>query len=201
MIQIIESKFIKSAVKPDQYPATGFAEFAFVGKSNVGKSSLINTVLNRKTLAKVSSQPGKTRLINFFVIRFKAGQENGYFTLVDLPGYGYAKVNKTEREKWKSMITDYFHYRLQLIAVVVLVDIRHKADNKDLAVMQMLTEYQKNFCVIATKSDKIPKTQQLSRINKLRKEYIYLHDKIIPFSALKKRGINEILDWMENQLT
>jgi len=201
MIQIIESKFVKSAVKPDQYPATGYAEFAFVGKSNVGKSSLINTVLNRKTLAKVSSQPGKTRLINFFNIRFKAGQENGYFTLVDLPGYGYAKVSKSEREKWKSMITDYFQYRLQLIAVVVLVDIRHKADNKDLAVMQMLTDYQKNFCVIATKSDKIPKTQQLSRINKLRKEYIYLQDKIIPFSALKKRGINELLDWMENQLT
>ena len=92
MIRLTGSEFITSAVNPNQYPSTSFAEFAFVGRSNVGKSSLLNTILNRRSLVKVSGQPGKTRLVNFFQVKFKAGEEEGYFTLVDLPGYGFAKV-------------------------------------------------------------------------------------------------------------
>ena len=109
MIRIVDSVFIKSAVKPADYPPIEFTDIAFVGRSNVGKSSMINTILQRKMIAKVSSTPGKTRLINFFKIRFKdASQNDGYVTLVDLPGYGYAKVGKVEREKWKKMIVSYF---------------------------------------------------------------------------------------------
>jgi len=193
MIRITGSEFITSACEPDQYPATSFAEFAFVGKSNVGKSSLLNTVLNRKSLAKVSGQPGKTRLVNFFRVRFKDGDNEGFFTLVDLPGYGYARVSKTERDKWKIMISKYFEYRLQLMKVFVLVDIRHKTDPKDIELVSMLNDISKPYCVVATKSDKISISIQPARLKGLQ-EGLGLSAKPLVFSALKKKGVSQILD-------
>jgi len=185
MIRITGSEFITSACEPDQYPATSFAEFAFVGKSNVGKSSLLNTVLNRKSLAKVSGQPGKTRLVNFFRVRFKDGDNEGFFTLVDLPGYGYARVSKTERDKWKIMIS--------LMKVFVLVDIRHKTDPKDIELVSMLNDISKPYCVVATKSDKISISIQPARLKGLQ-EGLGLSAKPLVFSALKKKGVSQILD-------
>ncbi len=198
MIRLTGSEFITSAVNPDQYPATGFAEFAFVGRSNVGKSSLLNTILNRRSLAKVSGQPGKTRLVNFFKVKFKAKDEDGYFTLVDLPGYGYAKVNHSERERWKIMIEKYFQSRLQLQAVCVLVDIRHPADSKDIDVVKMLSENNRSYCLVATKSDKIPVSKQSGRLKELSVSFGLTKERIIPFSSLKKKGISEILSWIES---
>ncbi len=198
MIRLTGSEFITSAVNPNQYPSTSFAEFAFVGRSNVGKSSLLNTILNRRSLVKVSGQPGKTRLVNFFQVKFKAGEEEGYFTLVDLPGYGFAKVSHAEREKWKMMIHDYFQSRLQLRAVCVLIDIRHPADIKDIDVVKMLSEIGRPCCLVATKSDKVPLSKQAGRLKELNNSFVLAKEKIIPFSSLKKKGVSEILNWIES---
>ena len=229
MIRIIESKYITSAVKPSSYPETLWKEFAFVGRSNVGKSSMINTITSRKLLAKIANKPGKTRLINFFEIVYmgkfgvrssefgvedntttqdskeelqvtsykfqedapplpppsffiggaeRASQlttqdlNKGYFTLVDLPGYGYARVSKTEREQWKQMIQNYLQYRKQLAGIVVLLDIRHEIDAKDLVMIRMLQDLKINFMIAATKSDKIPKNKIIGQLKKFEKEII-----------------------------
>jgi GTP-binding protein len=200
-MRIVESKFIKSAVKPEQYPPAPYAEFAFVGKSNVGKSSLINTILNRKMIAKVSNTPGKTRLINFFEVRFKNEQdEDGFINFVDLPGYGYAKVSKVERESWQKMIQHYFTTRLNLMGVVALVDIRHKADPKDINMINMLKINNVKFVIAATKSDKIPKSKVVATSKKLASEFQIDHQLIYPVSSLKKTGIDKILNWISNQV-
>ena len=198
MIRIVDAKFIKSAVKPVDYPSSEYSDVAFAGKSNVGKSSMINTLLNRKMIAKVSSTPGKTKLINFFKIHFKdESNEDGYLNFVDLPGYGYAKVSKTEREKWKKMIEAYFRTRESLKCVILLVDIRHKADTKDLLMLEMLKSFKIPFLVVATKSDKIKKTVQLKVIKKLAEEFNISFNLIVPFSSFKKVGTENVLKWIE----
>jgi len=201
-MRIVESKFVKSAVKPKDYYPTPFAEIAFAGKSNVGKSTLINTLLNRKSIAKVSNKPGKTRLINFFEIRFKVDEKEleGFFSFVDLPGYGYAKVSKTQRDSWKQMILTFFEHRKQLRGVVVLVDIRHKADLKDILMIQMLQSLNIPFMIAATKSDKIPKSKADSALRKLKDGLNIKDHKIFTCSSLKKRGIDNILNWITDQI-
>ena len=164
------------------------------------QSLVINTILNRKAIAKTSSTPGKTRLINFFEIRFKIAEKSGFVNFIDLPGYGYAKVSKTERNLWKRMIQNYFEQRLHLKGVIVLVDIRHKADSKDSIIIEMLKSRNLPFCVIATKSDKITKSKISSAINKLRKEFDVPVENIHPFSSLKKTGIENILTWIDKQI-
>jgi GTP-binding protein len=197
MIRITNSEFVKSAVKSDQYPPANFAEIAFAGKSNVGKSSLINTLLNRKLLAKVSRQPGKTRVLNFYQVRFKSGEEDGYFSLVDLPGYGYANVGEQERESWRIMTDEYFRLRLELRAVVVLVDIRHAGDKKDKALIELLRSRGIRMVIIATKSDKIAQPSINFTLQKLSVELELKEEKILPFSALKKTGQEGLINWIE----
>jgi len=198
MIRIVESKFIKSAVNPDDYPASAYFDIAFAGKSNVGKSSLINTILNRKAIAKqvpLQANP----LDQFFEIRFKIAEKSGFVNFVDLPGYGYAKVSKTERNLWKKMIQNYFEQRLHLKGVIVLVDIRHKADSKDLIIIEMLKSRNLPFCVIATKSDKITKSKINPAINKLRTEFDVPFENIYPFYFFRKKtGIKNVLEWIDN---
>lgn len=201
-MRIVESKFVKSAVKPNDYYPTAFAEIAFAGKSNVGKSTLINTLLNRKAIAKVSNKPGKTRLINFFEIRFKIDEKNlaGFFSVVDLPGYGYAKVSKAQRGSWKNMILTFFEQRQQLRGVVCLVDIRHKADPKDILMIQMMQSLNIPFIIAATKSDKISKSKANSAISKLRKSLNIGDQQIFACSSLKKSGIDNILNWVKDRV-
>lgn len=201
-MRIVESKFMKSAVKPKDYYPTAFAEIAFAGKSNVGKSTLINTLLNRKNIAKVSNKPGKTRLINFFEIRFKvdAKEQEGFFSFVDLPGYGYAKVSKSQRDSWKEMILTFFDQREQLRGVVCLVDIRHKADPKDILMIQMVQSLKIPFLVAATKSDKISRSKANSNLTKLKKDLNIDDNQIFSCSSLKKHGINNILNWVADRV-
>ncbi|UOF90187.1 ribosome biogenesis GTP-binding protein YihA/YsxC [Fodinisporobacter ferrooxydans] len=150
---IIKSvEFIISAVKPEQYPDVSMPEIALVGRSNVGKSSLINKMLNRRNVARVSSKPGKTQTINFFLI-------NQQFHLVDLPGYGYAKVSKSQKEQWGKMIERYLSKRGPLRAVIQLVDIRHAPSKEDVQMYQWLSHFHVPTAVIATKADKISKGQ------------------------------------------
>ncbi len=148
----IEANFIHSSSKIGDYPRTSLPEFAFSGRSNVGKSSFINTILLRKNLAKISSNPGKTKSINFFNVQDK-------YILADLPGFGYAKVSKTDREQWKDMIYHYFKSREQLKFVTVLVDGRHDPMSIDLSLIEWLENHQIPFIVVMTKCDKVSKTQ------------------------------------------
>ncbi len=200
MIRIVDSVFIKSAVKVQDYPSSEFVDIAFAGKSNVGKSSMINTILKRKKIAKVSSTPGKTKLVNFFKITCKTeSEEKAYFNLVDLPGYGYAKVSKNERNSWKIMINDYFSSRIQLRGIVILIDIRHKADEKDKIMINMAKDRKIPFLVAATKADKIPKSKIKNTIKQRAVEHQIDQSEIIAFSSLKKIGYDDLLNWLESK--
>lgn len=200
MIRIVDSVFIKSAVKIQDYPSSEFVDIAFAGKSNVGKSSMINTILKRKKIAKVSSTPGKTKLVNFFKITCKTeSNDNAYFNLVDLPGYGFAKVSKKEKNSWKKMIDDYFTSRIQLRGIVILIDIRHKADEKDKVMINMAKERKIPYLVAATKADKIPKSKIKTTIKQRSVEHQINESEIIAFSSLKNIGYNDLLTWMESR--
>ncbi|AXN37752.1 ribosome biogenesis GTP-binding protein YihA/YsxC [Peribacillus sp. NPDC060186] len=149
-MKVTSSDIVISAVKPEQYPNTPIPEFALAGRSNVGKSSFINKMINRKNLARTSSKPGKTQTLNFYII-------NEALHFVDVPGYGYAKVSKTERDAWGRMIETYFTSRDQLRAALLIVDLRHPPTKDDIAMYEFLKHYDLPRIVIATKADKIPK--------------------------------------------
>lgn len=187
-MRIKQSEFIISAVKKEQYPIDNRAEIAFVGRSNVGKSSIINALTNRRKLAKTSQTPGKTRLINFFLI-------NNDFYLVDLPGYGYAKVSKKEQESWGRTIERYIVDREQLKRVVLLVDSRHKPTADDIKMLEWIRHYQYNYVVIATKSDKLS-NNDLRKSEKVIKEALDLtkEDKLYFYSSLNKKGTDALID-------
>ncbi|MFW5627955.1 MAG: ribosome biogenesis GTP-binding protein YihA/YsxC [Candidatus Cloacimonadaceae bacterium] len=202
MFRIVESFFVKSAVEPADYPASAYPEFAFAGRSNVGKSSLINLLTERKGLAKTSGTPGKTRLLNFFLIRYKKDktEESGFIQFTDLPGYGYAQVSQKEQEKWRVMVNRYFEQRPQLRSIFVLVDMRHGADPKDLMMLDMLRIREIDHCVIATKADKIPKTKQKKVLQDLAKELDLGDTPLFAVSALKNTGIKSIADFIDSRL-
>lgn len=167
-------------------PDTGKPEVAFAGKSNVGKSSLINGLMNRKSLARTSAQPGKTQTINFYNI-------NDAMYLVDLPGYGYAKVSQSEKEKWGKMIERYLHTSKNLKAVFLLIDIRHEPSSNDVMMYEWILNNGYEPVIIATKADKI-KRSQLQKHLKMVKDGLKLRPggKILPYSALTKQGREEI---------
>ncbi|MEG1256946.1 ribosome biogenesis GTP-binding protein YihA/YsxC [Clostridium sp.] len=187
-MEIKQSEFKISAVKPAQYPDDGMVEIAFVGRSNVGKSSLINTLTNRRKLVKVSGTPGKTRLINFFTIN------NGFY-FVDLPGYGYAKVSKSEQANWGGMMELYLTNRHQLKKVMLLVDSRHKPTGDDILMYDWIKHYGYEVIVVATKKDKLKKSE-LQRSSKVIRETLNLSndDKIMFFSSLNRDGKEELLE-------
>ena len=175
----------------DQYPPDTMKEIAFAGRSNVGKSSLLNLLTGRKKLAKVSGSPGKTRTINFYLI-------NNEFRIVDLPGYGYAKVAKSMSEDWGRMMDEYFQHRDGLVKVVQLVDIRHDPSKQDVQMYEYLKHYGLDGLVVATKSDKISRNEMQKNLARIRKVLGMSKDDIlIPVSALKKTGHEQLLDAME----
>lgn len=180
--------FVTSATRSDQYPEADLPEVSFVGRSNVGKSSLINSMLNRKSLVKVSSKPGKTRLINFFIV-------NEELMLVDLPGYGYAAVSKSEKEKWGKMIEEYLTTRNTLKTVVLLVDIRHKPTADDKLMYDFIKFYRRGVVVVATKLDKITKSSIRKNLE-LIKTTLNLdeQDILIPYSSETHQNREELWD-------
>ncbi|MBO4861599.1 MAG: YihA family ribosome biogenesis GTP-binding protein [Firmicutes bacterium] len=192
---IKSSEFICAAVKPSQYPQDGVPEIAFAGRSNVGKSSLINLLLNRRKLAKVSATPGKTRTINFFSIN------GGEFRLVDLPGYGYAKVSKAETADWGKMMESYLSKREGLKSVVQLVDSRHAPTAQDKQMYEYLRYYGLDGIVAATKADKLSGSELSKNLAMIRKELqLTEEDTLIPVSALKRTGTEELLGRIEKEL-
>jgi GTP-binding protein len=182
------------AVKISQYPPENLKEVAFAGRSNVGKSSLLNLLTNRKKLARVSGSPGKTRTINFYII-------NDEFRIVDLPGYGYAKVSKSMSEGWGEMMENYLENRPNLLKVIQLVDIRHAPSKQDVEMYEYLRHFGLDGIVVATKADKISRNQMAKNIKVIRQTLkLSPEDKVIPVSALKRTGHQELLDTIEELL-
>ena len=180
------AEFITSAARPAQYPPAGVKEIAFAGRSNVGKSSLINLLVGRKALAKVSSSPGKTRTINFFNI-------NDAFRIVDLPGYGFAKVSKAEQESWGRMMETYLSKREDLASVILLVDSRHEPTAQDVQMYEWLQYYGLSGIVAATKTDKISRNELNKNISVIRKKLSMApEDLVLPVSSLKRTGVEEL---------
>lgn len=175
------AEFVKSAVKPSHYPPADYPEVAFAGRSNVGKSSLINTLLNRKRLVKTSSTPGRTQLINFFLI-------NQAFNFVDLPGYGYAKVPVSIKKKWGPMIETYLSTRETLKGVTLIMDIRRSPGHEEILLMDWLDHFQIPCILILTKTDKLSKSKQKQQHLSIAKALSVDKDQLILFSAKSRLG-------------
>ena len=192
---IKDAHFVSSNSKIDRLPKDNIPEYAFIGRSNVGKSSLINTLVQRRGLAKTSATPGKTIAINHFMV-------NDSWYLVDLPGYGYAQRSKKAREEWRVMLANYIRRRRNLICTFVLVDSRIEPQNSDIGFMEWLGENQVPFCIVFTKVDKISKAELDKNIeiykSKLLEEWEELPQMFIT-SSETKQGRDELLDYIEQQ--
>lgn len=184
-MKVHAAEIVISAVSKKQYPKSALAEVALAGRSNVGKSSFINTLIDRKKLARTSSKPGRTQTINFYLIENK-------FHFVDLPGYGYAKVSKQERAKWGEMIDEYFANRKQLQAVVSLIDMRHDPSEGDIQMYDFLKYYNFPVIVVATKADKVAKNKREQQISRI-KEILDFdeNDRFVVFSTVTKESKEE----------
>lgn len=182
------AEILLSAANKSHYPQDNIPEIALAGRSNVGKSSFINTLLNRKNLARTSGKPGKTQLLNFFDI-------DGKLRFVDVPGYGYAKVSKSERAKWGKMIEEYLTSRDNLRAVVSLVDLRHDPSADDVQMYKFLKYYEIPVIVVATKADKIPRGKWNKHESAIKKKLNFdKSDDFIIFSSVNKAGLDEAWD-------
>lgn len=193
-MKVTQAEIVISAVQQSQYPEDNLPEIVLLGRSNVGKSSFINTLIQRKGLARTSSQPGKTQTMNFYKI-------NDAFYFVDMPGYGYAKVSKKEREKWGVMIEEYLQKRENMVLVLLLVDSRHEPTEDDRLMYDWLTYYGLDPVIIATKADKISKVRQKKAVdnifNTLRPRK---RSDVILFSATTKMGKDEAWEVIEGRL-
>ena len=194
-MRITKSELECVAVKPSQYPKMDMPEIAFVGRSNVGKSSLLNYITGRKSLARVSGSPGKTRTINFYRI-------NDSFRIVDLPGYGYAKVSREITKDWDKMMEDFFNKRENLKRVVQLVDIRHEPTAQDVEMYDFLREYGLSGVICATKADKVSGNERQKSISVIKKKLKLTSDDIIvPVSAMKRTGGDELIAIIEREIS
>ena len=192
-MKIVSSEFIISAVRKEQYPADGLPEIAFAGRSNVGKSSLINALINRKNLARTSGRPGKTQTLNFYLINEK-------FHLVDLPGYGFAKVSKDVKQKWSEFIETYLTGRPNLAGIIQLVDLRHPPSQEDIIMYEWVRHLQIPSLLVATKADKISKGQHLKHRKIIREKLLINDEDITLFSAETKQGRDEVLGWISERM-
>lgn len=190
-MKITSADFLKSALKEADWPRDNIPEIAFLGRSNVGKSSLINSLLGVRGLARTSSTPGRTQLLNFFLI-------NSKFRVVDLPGYGYAKAPREVRAEWSSAAEEYLAKREQLVLSIHIVDSRHEPSKQDLQLHEWLVHHHKPHLIVATKSDKLSKNE-LSR-NVRRAAQAFKSDNLIIYSATKREGRDRLWNAIEKSL-
>jgi GTP-binding protein len=194
-MNINKAGFLMSNTRIDRLPNDNIPEYAFIGRSNVGKSSLINMLVQRKSLAKTSSVPGKTVAINHFIV-------NDAWYLVDLPGYGYAQHSKKQREEWRIMINNYITRRRNLVTTFVLIDSRLEPQNNDLGFVEWLGENQVPFCIVFTKADKVSKAELDRNVNAFKTKLLEEWEELPPIfitSSEKKQGRDEVLDYIEQQ--
>ena len=192
-MKIISAEFVKSATKPSEYPPGSFPEVAFAGKSNVGKSSLINTLVNRKGLAKTSASPGRTQLINFF-------QVNGKLSFVDLPGYGFAKVPMEVRKNWKPMVESYLQTRKEICLVVMILDGRRGPSADDLALLDWLDYHKIRSLIVLTKADKLNQLDRARQKKAIAESDLLAGRSYLFFSAVTGEGKDEIWRAMNESL-
>ena len=193
-MNVTKAEMVITAGMASQFPKHDMPEIAFAGKSNVGKSSLLNTLLNRRALARTSSQPGKTQTINFYSVQ-------DTYMFVDLPGYGYAKVSKSERERWGRLIEGYLEKRENLQKIILLIDIRHEVGNNDKMMYDWISHYHDEVIVVATKMDKIKRSQVQKHLAVIRKGLgLRPQDKLIPFSSETKQGKEELWQIIEERV-
>ncbi|HEX7721456.1 MAG TPA: ribosome biogenesis GTP-binding protein YihA/YsxC [Pyrinomonadaceae bacterium] len=190
-MKITSAEFLKSALKEIDWPRDSIPEIAFLGRSNVGKSSLINSLLGVRGLARTSSTPGRTQLLNFFLI-------NSKFRVVDLPGYGYARAPKDVRAEWSSAAEEYLAKREQLVLSIHIVDSRHEPSKQDLQLHEWLVHHHKPHLIVATKSDKLSKNE-LSR-NVKRAAHAFKSDNLLIYSATKREGRDRLWSAIEKSL-
>ena len=200
--KIIKADYIASAVKMSQYPEEILPEIAFIGRSNVGKSSLINSLCNRRTLARISQTPGKTQTINFYKATLKIAepQELKNFYLVDLPGYGYAKTSKTNRGIWAKFIDEYFSKSRQIKFVCQLVDMRHAPMDSDLQMFQNILDKNLPVLIVATKSDKLSKNERAKNLAVIKKTFGIDELPVLPYSSKNGEGHSDWLDVIADSL-
>ena len=188
------AEFVTSVGRPDQIPQDGLPEIAFAGRSNVGKSSLLNRLLNRKALAKTSRTPGKTRTLNYYIV-------NRELYLVDLPGYGYARRSHSEREQWAKLVNAYIQDRTPLKGIVQLVDARHDPTADDLQMIEWLNQSRKPFLVVATKADLLSGSRFKPRLDQTLKTFQgYGSVELVPFSAKTGRGKENVWRWIDGKV-
>lgn len=195
-MKITSSEYSVSAIREDQYPRDVLPEIALAGRSNVGKSSLINSFLNRKNLARTSSQPGKTQTLNFYKV-------NDSFYLVDVPGYGYAKVSKKQREQFGEMIQDYLETRANLEGLIIIIDARHEPTTDDIAMYNYALLLDLPILVVTTKMDKLKKSQYNKVQSNLRKHLDLNHDNVtvLTYSSETKLHLAELNKWIEDKIS
>jgi GTP-binding protein len=192
-LDVKNTEFIKSAVTPDQYPAIDLPEIAFAGRSNVGKSSLINTLINRKNLVRTSRTPGRTRLINFFAV-------NAQFVLADLPGYGFASVPHAVRREWGPMIETYLAKRENLRGVILILDVRRVPTREDQLMLQWLTTYSVPTLLVVNKCDKVSRNERARQSAVIARTLDIPGEELVFFSALSKEGKDALWERVETLL-
>ncbi len=199
-ITVVNSEYVTSAVSKKTCPEETLPEIVFVGRSNVGKSSLINSLTRRKSLARTSGTPGKTQTINFFRVELKVAEDRREIFFVDLPGYGYAKTSKTNRKLWAKFVDEYLSSGRDIKFVCQLVDMRHPPLESDLNSFASLVEKNLPVLVVATKSDKIGKTVRQQHLAAIQKAFGLDAESILPYSSTKNEGRSELLDVVINSL-
>ncbi len=193
-MKISSAQYVTSCAHPTQKISLNFPHIAVMGKSNVGKSSFINFLTNNSKLARVSKQPGRTKMINYFLL-------NNNFIVADLPGYGYAVVSKAEKERWSLLIEEYLKKDENLIYALFLVDIRHEPTLNDITMYNFLIKSNIPFCIIATKADKLSKMQCRVNVGKLASFFKVGIDNILPISSKAKSGLDAVTEKIEQALT
>ena len=193
-LRIKKAEFFRSVVDLAKLPHNNLHQIAFAGRSNVGKSTLLNTLTNQKNLAKISSTPGKTQQINFFNI-------NNQLYFVDLPGYGFAQASKLKRKEWGELIENYLKTSDNLKGIIHLIDIRHPPFEIDLQLKEWLDFYHKKALIVLTKADKISKSQSILQLQKAKEILKTDEENIVVFSAKTRQGKERILDWISNLIT
>ncbi|MDK6804348.1 ribosome biogenesis GTP-binding protein YihA/YsxC [Aerococcus sp. UMB7834] len=191
-MQVHQVEFLISAVRPEQYPEADRPEIALAGRSNVGKSSFINTMVRRKNIARTSSKPGKTQQLNYYSV-----EDSLYF--VDVPGYGYARVSKSEKKKWQEMLERYFRTRANLVLALLLVDFRHAPSKEDIQMKEFFEAYEIPYFVIATKSDKVKRSQWNKHLAQIKESLdLVTEDQILPFSSKTAEAKDEAWEIIED---